>query len=67
MKTRSELELAKRRVRQYTSVTQRDEAIVTATAERMVQHKECVWHAFAQVTQKPCWCADCRPDVKRFG
>jgi len=48
---------AKRLVKQYTAA--RDEAVIAATAKRMVERDECVWHAFAQVAQKPCWCADC--------
>lgn len=33
---------------------------------RMVELGECAWHAAAQVTKKPCWCSNCRPDVRRF-
>lgn len=39
----------------------RDEVTVQQTAQRMVQHNECVWHALSQVTGKPCWCAKCKP------
>ena len=32
----------------------------------MANPAEGVWHATAQVTGKACWCAVCRPDVRRF-
>lgn len=37
-----------------------------ATVARMVETGECVWHAAATVCGKPCWCAGCRPDIRRF-
>lgn len=55
------VERAKRMVRQYTGATVKDAATVDAIANRMVSAGECVWHAAAQVTGKPCWCADCLP------
>lgn len=61
------LQAATRRVISYTACrVGKDDAVIAATAERIVRTGECVWHALAQVTKKPCWCARCRPDVRRF-
>lgn len=51
------LDVARRRVKQYTGA--RDAEMIEKIAERIVQTGECVWHAAAQVSGKPCRCNDC--------
>lgn len=58
------IERARQLVRQYSAGGSPE--MVEAVAQRMVAQDECVWHAAAQVTGKQCWCADCRPDARRF-
>lgn len=61
------IERARLMVLSFTAVRKGEhEEIIEKTAMRMVEKGECVWHALAQVTGKPCWCRDCRPDVTRF-
>ena len=58
---------ARRYVLSYTAARNgKDDEVIEKTAQRMVDTGECAWHALAQVTSKPCWCADCRPDIRRF-
>lgn len=52
-----DLQRARSLVKQYTAA--RDPVVVEQVAQRMVDTGECVWHAFAQVTGKACWCAEC--------
>lgn len=35
-------------------------------AALMVETDVCAWHAFSVVSGKPCWCAKCAPQVRRF-
>ena len=56
--------LIERRVRGFTAGGTDEQ--VTAIVDRIVLTGECVLHASAQVANKPCFCADCRPDVRRF-
>ena len=52
------------------SVKQRD--IVAIKLGRITAKKikaglnTCVWHELAEYYQQPCFCAVCRPDIKRF-
>lgn len=41
--------------------------ILEATLDRlMLDPSEGVWHAMSQVTGRPCSCAVCMPNVRRF-
>lgn len=51
------IERARRLVRQYTAAKTSEEA--EPIAQRMILHNECVWHALAMVSGKPCRCSDC--------
>jgi hypothetical protein len=61
------IEQARRYVLSFTAARKgKDDEVIEKTAARMVATGECAWHALSQVTGSACWCADCRPDVRRF-
>lgn len=61
------LDRARQLARGYIAVRPgQDPEFIERVAQRMVAEGECVWHALSVVTGKACWCAACRPDVKRF-
>jgi hypothetical protein len=60
------IEQARKLVRGYTSGMTAEQ--VEATATRMLETGECVWHAASVVCNAlaKCMCRDCRPDIKRY-
>lgn len=39
---------------------------VEAAVSLMVEQGESAWHAAATVAERDCFCAKCRPDIRRF-
>ena len=53
-----------RRVRGFTAGGTDEQ--IAAIVDRIALTGECVMHATAKIAGKPCFCHDCRPDIKRF-